>query len=93
MQYCHEREIYHLDLKPENILLENNYNNVKVKITDFGMNTYLGADKIFKVKKNSVRTVNYNNYYSLIMWHLKLSRNVIVKRVIFGVVEYSCIFY
>lgn len=37
VEYLHSKNIIHRDLKPENILLVDSYNDVDVKLTDFGL--------------------------------------------------------
>lgn len=34
--YCHDRGIVHRDLKPENILLASKFDDLNIKIADFG---------------------------------------------------------
>lgn len=40
IKYCHEAKLVHRDLKPENILFENNKENARLKIIDFGTSKY-----------------------------------------------------
>ena len=39
--YCHSKGIIHRDLKPENILVEENSQNINIKVADFGSSTIL----------------------------------------------------
>ena len=41
INYCHQRGIVHRDLKPENILLNNEIEDPKVTIIDFGISGIL----------------------------------------------------
>lgn len=47
----------HLDLKPENLLLDSPF-TFNIKVVDFGLNEFIGADKLKKVKLANVRLVN-----------------------------------
>ncbi|OMJ67756.1 hypothetical protein SteCoe_34991 [Stentor coeruleus] len=40
IKYCHEARLVHRDLKPENILFENDKENARLKIIDFGTSKY-----------------------------------------------------
>lgn len=49
VMHCHQRGIVHRDLKPENILFEDNTENAKLKLIDFGTSQYLQRNH--KMKK------------------------------------------
>lgn len=40
LKYCHDKKIVHRDLKPENLLLEDDSEDAKVKLADFGFAAY-----------------------------------------------------
>ncbi|XP_064619499.1 calcium/calmodulin-dependent protein kinase type IV-like isoform X2 [Lineus longissimus] len=42
--YLHDNDVVHRDLKPENLLYENNAENAKLKIADFGLSKILEHD-------------------------------------------------
>ncbi|ELU13408.1 hypothetical protein CAPTEDRAFT_222444 [Capitella teleta] len=43
-KYLHENDIVHRDLKPENLLYENNSDDARLKIADFGLSKIISGD-------------------------------------------------
>ena len=49
VMHCHEQDIVHRDLKPENLLFENDRDDSKLKLIDFGTSRFISNEK--KLKK------------------------------------------
>lgn len=45
VMHCHDQDIIHRDLKPENLLFENEDQNAKLKLIDFGTSRFVTPEK------------------------------------------------
>ena len=75
--YCHSQNIINRDLKPENIMITGREKKGCLQIKIIGFGTAKITEKGQKEK---------NILFHLIIWHLKLLKENIIKNVIYGLV-------
>jgi len=92
VEYCHKNKIVHRDLKPENIVYVGSSIESTIKVIDFGRSAILLPKTKMKEKAGTVYLNLLFNFNSFIILLLKyLMEMNIMKNVIYGVVELSCI--
>ncbi len=88
--YCHDKGIVHRDLKPENLLFESNAKNAQIKVIDFGVSMKYKKGTKMKEKYGTVNTSLTRIELiksSRIILLLKYLQEIMMKNVIFGLVE------
>jgi serine/threonine protein kinase len=90
--YLHSYGIAHRDLKPENVLMTDNTDEADIRLLDFGLSKIIGPNE-YCTEPFGTLVIYYINIFSLMLLLKYYLRSLIIKALIYGVLELLPIYY